>query len=460
MQGLLDFIKTPEGQGLLSGVFGYAANARRGQPINNIGRGGVAGLLGYANAMDRQDQQAENQWAQKYRQMQMDKAQYDMDRTRSADAEKSRIESVIRSALGPVSGTQAIGVDAAGPTASKAALIGQMPKLDPNALIAQGVPVDRVKELIDAQNFGKPKVARTVKGMGPDGREYEYQVDEFGQRVGDGLAQYRAPIQSDLGGRQVFLDPYKLNQVAGFDKTMTPEGRDASARGWATVGQAERRLAFDQQGGTEGGVQQAGLVRQFGKPPAGYRWKPDGNLEVIPGGPTDQKSQAQDAGRETVSKVISDLGNYYNTLDKEGAITSTGNRAGTNLGAWLSTTGVGQKVGGAFGTKSQSARDSIEQTRPLLMQAIMKATGMSAKQMDSNAELKMYLATATDPTKSLEANREALQRLEELYGLGGGAGQRGASGSWAAAGKQVKRTGTYNGRKVIEYTDGTVTYGN
>lgn len=67
-----DFIKTPEGQGLLSGVFGYAANAQRGTPINNLGRGGLAGLLGYSNAQERQEQTAENQSLRGYRQMQID----------------------------------------------------------------------------------------------------------------------------------------------------------------------------------------------------------------------------------------------------------------------------------------------------------------------------------------------------------------------------------------------------
>jgi len=51
------------------------------------------------------------------------------------------------------------------------------------------------------------------------------------------------------------------------------------------------------------------------------------------------------------------------------------------------------------------------------MGAIMRATGMSAKAIDSNAELKLWLATATDPTKSYEANIEALQNIENLYGL-------------------------------------------
>ena len=56
--GLLDdtlgFLKTPEGLGVLSGLAGYAAGARRGQPINSLGRGGLAGLMGYNAAIDNE----------------------------------------------------------------------------------------------------------------------------------------------------------------------------------------------------------------------------------------------------------------------------------------------------------------------------------------------------------------------------------------------------------------------
>lgn len=71
MAGLLDFIKTPEGQGLLAAGFGAAAGARPGQPWNTLGRGGLAGLAGYANAQDQLTQQAENETQRKYREMQM-----------------------------------------------------------------------------------------------------------------------------------------------------------------------------------------------------------------------------------------------------------------------------------------------------------------------------------------------------------------------------------------------------
>lgn len=59
MAGLLDFIGTPEGQGLLSAAFGGLAGARRGQPINGLGRAGLAGLAGFSDATDRQTQQAQ-----------------------------------------------------------------------------------------------------------------------------------------------------------------------------------------------------------------------------------------------------------------------------------------------------------------------------------------------------------------------------------------------------------------
>lgn len=74
--GLLDqfseFAKSAEGQGLLSAAFGGLAGARRGEPINSLGRAGLAGMAGYSGAIDRQQQAAEAQHNQQYRGMQMD----------------------------------------------------------------------------------------------------------------------------------------------------------------------------------------------------------------------------------------------------------------------------------------------------------------------------------------------------------------------------------------------------
>lgn len=54
-KGLLDFVQSPQGQGLLSAAFGGLATAGRPNtgPLNTIGAAGLAGLNGYSNAQDQ-----------------------------------------------------------------------------------------------------------------------------------------------------------------------------------------------------------------------------------------------------------------------------------------------------------------------------------------------------------------------------------------------------------------------
>lgn len=85
-KGLLDFISTPEGQGLLSAAFGGLAGARRGTPFNNLGRAGLAGLGGYVDATDRMTQQAQIAKRDQMYDLQLKQAQQQM-----ADAEARKL---------------------------------------------------------------------------------------------------------------------------------------------------------------------------------------------------------------------------------------------------------------------------------------------------------------------------------------------------------------------------------
>lgn len=289
----------------------------------------------------------------------------------------------------------------------------------PPAQLAQYFPekVDLLKKLADAPNFGRQAVARTIEVEGPGGTKMVRQLDQYGNPVTEDLSGYVAPQGVNLGNKYVFTKP-----TAGqsFDMGMSPSERDASARGWKAQSLAEQRLAMEQGNSVSdaGGPTQAAYVKMFGKPAPGFRWKADGSQEFIPGGPADQKAQQQNVGQDTVASVVKDLRDKYVKLNEEGGIVSTENNAFSNAAARFGSSGLGQIVGGTVGTKAQSARDSIEMTRPLLLASIMRATGMSAKQMDSNAELKLWLATATDPTKGLEANNAALDRILTTYGGG------------------------------------------
>ncbi len=133
------------------------------------------------------------------------------------------------------------------------------------------------------------------------------------------------------------------------------------------------------------------------------------------------KDVQKQSGAENFDTLIGNLRDNYNQLGAMGGITSTDKGPLSNVIAGTSSSGVGQAAGRLFGTQAQSVRNTIAQSRPLLLNAIKEATGMSAKQMDSNAELKMYLAAATDPTLDLQTNLNALNQLESLYGKKGGA---------------------------------------
>ena len=167
--------------------------------------------------------------------------------------------------------------------------------------------------------------------------------------------------------------------------------------------------------------------------PMGYRMTKDGGLEPIPGGPADQKAQTVDIGRQTVDTLATGLKAQYDILKESGGITSKNEGALSNIPAYIASSGAGQTAGKMFGTANQSARNTIAQSRPLLLQAIAKATGMSSKQMDSNTELQMYLKAATDPSLDYESNVYALEQLQNLYGIGGKAPVGGGSSSMPSA---------------------------
>lgn len=132
--------------------------------------------------------------------------------------------------------------------------------------------------------------------------------------------------------------------------------------------------------------------------------------DLVTTGKSEAKTQLTD--------IVGSLKKNYETLKEQGGIVSTTESSLGNLGASMSSSGVGQYLGGKFGVKTQEERQKIEQTRPLLLNLIKNATGMSAQQMNSNAEMQLYLNAATNPQLSYEANLEALKNLDKLYGLG------------------------------------------
>lgn len=136
-----------------------------------------------------------------------------------------------------------------------------------------------------------------------------------------------------------------------------------------------------------------------------------------------QEITKRNEGRQQVSDMLQDLQAKYGNLNEKGGIVNTERGISENLLAKARSSYVGQVVGGAVGTEEQALRQAIENSRPLLINALRQATGMSAKAMDSNRELQFYLQAATDPTQDLQSNLNALRVLDKTYGLNLGIGE-------------------------------------
>jgi hypothetical protein len=74
---------------------------------------------------------------------------------------------------------------------------------------------------------------------------------------------------------------------------------------------------------------------QGNKPPAGYRWTPTGDLEMIPGGPADVKAQGKEQGRGQITSIVDQLAAHYDALDKMKATIKPSQSAVKNVwGKW------------------------------------------------------------------------------------------------------------------------------
>jgi len=132
-------------------------------------------------------------------------------------------------------------------------------------------------------------------------------------------------------------------------------------------------------------------------------------------------AELKEEGQRQVQELVATLRDQFGQLRELGGVADTDKSAMSNIGPGLATTTPGRAMGKLFGTKEQSLRNTIEQTRPLLVSSIMRAMGITAKQLDSNAELRLWLSTATDPTLDYQTNMKALDNVEKL--LSGGAAQ-------------------------------------
>lgn len=264
---------------------------------------------------------------------------------------------------------------------------------------------------------------RMAASLGPDGPKalaeamLAQSMKRSDPELQSNLDLKRATLGASIAERQAMLEQRILDrEQRAADASATREQRAEAAR---EAAQLRRDLmAMQKQIADQASADRRYAVDNRPNPAAAK---------------ADAAAAKADEAKSQVDNVVATLNSYYDALDKNGGIVNPDKGMLSNLGASISSSGVGQAVGRAVGTENQSARNSIKQARPLLLQYIKNATGMSAQQMNSNVELKLWLEAATDPQLDVRANREALGRIQQMIGTGGQPAAPAAPGASPAA---------------------------
>lgn len=179
--------------------------------------------------------------------------------------------------------------------------------------------------------------------------------------------------------------------------------------------------------------------------PSGYRPKADGTgLEYIPGGPADpgRSKEAVQRGNDA-QDVLSILAQARPLVEA-----STGSYAGAAV----------DKAAQVFGVSTPGA-DAAAQLKALQGALVSKMPKMSGPQSDKDVQLYREMAgqigDSTIPARQRLAAMKTVEGLHSKYAPADAAYQVPQQQGEQRA---VARTGTINGRKVVQYSDGSISY--
>lgn len=380
--GLLDFLNSPGGMGLLSAVGAGLAGARRGGKWNAVGSGLLGGVQGYAQA---QELQRQNEYAnQRGKLFDMQAQQLaDAQAKAKAEAEREAARNNYLSGVGQVTSPR---------------LDAQPNAFDPLKWRAMGGSMEEAKLIAEAPNLGKAKIKDYKEVRNPDGSVTVFGLDEFGNSTNTKLTPFKAPDVRDFGGYVGGIDPI-TGKVSNFgQKTMSQAeiASNAVARGNLAVSQ--QRLALDKQGRPEF------KDGQWVVPPRDMK-------------PGESRPVTAPTAVKDANEAIALIGQARKLLPQ-----ATG-----SYGGWLRDQGhrfVGSATEGAKATAQLQAIEGA---------LVSKMPKMSGPQSDKDVALYRQMAGVVgDPTVPVEQRQAALDTIEQIQQrYAGQAGAPSDSAGWS-----------------------------
>lgn len=406
LNGLLDFAKTPAGQGLLAAAFGGLASARSDRgPLNTIGAAGLSGIAGYSAA--------------------------------SSNALKNQALEMKQNQMQQLPSLYA--TDASGNTT-----------FDYKRGAALGLGAKDMLTLSQLPMASMAKVARTVDVPSADGGKQTMQYDEYGRPVGNAIDSYVAPQLVDTGGAKQFAIP-KAGQ--SFAMSMSPGEQAANARGWADIGIKKQQNSLMNDANNINKEGQRTQVVQKG----------DGTFMLIDKGTGQIRPATTAEGSQIQGGTLAEAAvKNQKNMGKLGDLITQARQILPNATA----SGLGAKRDEAnrfFGRTTPEAQNAAKLSA-IGGNMLMMMPRMEGPQSDKDVEnYKLMVGKIGDPTIPAAERSAAMDALEEIVVRNTGQSQQAAqSPAQPPAGKAtIVRTGRdASGRKVIQYSDGRIEYGN
>ncbi len=422
MAGLLDFLNTPAGQGLLSGVASYAMNARQGTPVNNVGRGLAGGLMGYTQANDQLRQDDEKQFQNQYRQMQIEQMQQQMEAANQAKQWRAGLPAALSATKEQATPFQAD--NAFGEDLGNLQSVTQVPDMQARQeyLMAPGSPV--ADKMLERYLPKAPKWVVAERYNESSGMPEKVLMDE--NNPADvrpfGGAQADTVVMDNLGGQAVYRGSRSATPLGVVNRTASPDAVLSDQR--AARGQA---ITLRGQNLTDARAREANGA---GKPPTGYRFNAAGNLEAIPGGPADIK--AGELGAKAAARAdaaIANAENVTNTIKEAKALVSPMSAGFGSLLSGVPTTDARNLDAKLTTIKANIGFDRLQQMRD------MSPTGGALGQV-AVQELTALQASISslDQAQTPSQLKDSLDRIDKHYSnwvkVVKKSNNKGASGGW------------------------------
>ena len=409
MQGLLgNSMDDPRTMAVLQGVMGLLG--ARG----NV-QGVAQGLLGYQGAM----QQAKQQAAQEEdRAMRRKLADIELQKAQQQAAKAQAIEAAYRGAI-RTPDQMAMAANGGPTNAAAQAAQGMAPGFDQNALIRGLTQADPMAaaQMLQPKPADYKVVGDALLQVGPGGVKEAYRAPAKPEAMPSAVREYEYARQQ---GYQGTFQQFQLEQRrAGASSTSVSYGTPVAA------------------------------VDAQGNPVFIQPAKDGGAPAIIPGmrppkSAAEERAEQEKAGRERQGKqMLSALTDAENIL-KGGRATASGIGNVVDAGARM----VGVSTPGA----QDAAR--LESLSGWLVANVPRMEGPQ-----SNFDVQNYMTMAgkvgdrTIPIPERLAALQEVRRLHQKY-----ASINGTPMSQQPQEKQAVRTGTSNGRKVVQYSDGSIEY--